>query len=649
MRASALRSCAALIACGMAALPAIAQPVLDPVFGDHAVLQREHPIAVRGRTAPGEAVTGRLGQMEASTRADDEGRFDLDFPAMAAGGPYSLTVTTASGTASATDVLVGDVFLCSGQSNMELAVARAQDADNQIAASDDPMLRLFSIERKTALAPTRDLGKVSGWLRSGPQTAGGFSAACFYMAQDLRRSANVPIGAIHSSWGGSRISAWMGDDALTASGLGAASELRKLYARDPAAASAQAGSIWEAWWRKASGDASGREPWQADAALDWQPVPRIGYWEDWGVDALKAFNGMVWFRRVLTLTPAQARQSATLAIGPVDDADQTWVNGRPAGSGGNPAKPRIYALKAGALQAGRNVITVNANDSYGRGGMPGPAEAMQLVLADGTVIALGDGWDYAIETRKAARPPRAPWEDTAVAGTIYNAMIAPLGRIGLKGVAWYQGESDVGLPGYAGRLTAMMAGWRQQFGLSNLPFAIVQLAGFGMPSTSPSESGWAELREEQRQATQADTGRSALALAIDLGDPLDIHPGQKREVGRRLSRAMQTLAYGAARPATGPIIANAVRTADDKLLLTFVGVEGDLTTRNSPVAIGFELCGAQGGSCRYALGQVSGRTVLLPTDGQSVTRVRYAWSDTPVVNLFDAAGLPAAPFEITVP
>ena len=648
MRTPRFRISAALVAWCLAA-PVAAQPMLDPVFGDHAVLQREHPIAVRGRTTPGETVSGRLGEAASSARADSDGRFELIFPAMAAGGPYRLTVTGTSGTTQASDVLIGDVFLCSGQSNMELAVGRAQDADNQIAASDDPMLRLFTIERRTALQPARDLGKVSGWLRSGPQTAGGFSAACFYMAQDLRRSADVPIGAIHSSWGGSRISAWMSDDALIASGQRAASDLRQLYARDPSAAAAQAGAIWEAWWRKTSGDAVGHEPWQADTALDWQRVPRIGYWEDWGGDALKAFNGMVWFRRAITLTPAQARQSATLAIGPVDDADQTWVNGRPVGSGGNPGKPRVYALKVGALQAGRNVITVNANDSYGRGGMPGPAEAMQLVLADGTVIALSEGWDYAIETRKVARPPRAPWEDTAGAGTIYNAMIAPLRRIGLKGVAWYQGESDVDLPGYAQRMAAMMAGWRQQFGVPDLPFAIVQLANYGAAATMPSESGWAALREQQRQAVIADKGHAALALAIDLGDPLDIHPGEKREVGRRLARAMRAIGYGAGEPPSGPAIQAAERTTDGGALLTFGGVTGALSARSSAMAIGFELCGPQPGSCRFAAGRVRGAIITLAGDGEPVSRVRYAWADSPVVNLFDAAGLPAGPFEIPLP
>lgn len=639
----------ALLVAGAVAGPVAAQPVLDPIFGTGAVLQRDQPIVVRGLANAGETVTATLDAAKASAKADRDGRFEIDLPAMPHVGPYRLTVTASSGSVRAENLLIGDVFLCSGQSNMELAVARAQDADSQIAASTDPLLRLFTVSRKTALEPQRNLGEVSGWLESGPATAADFSAACFYMAQDLRRSQNVPVGAIHASWGGSRISAWMGDAALAASGQGPAAELRSLYARDPAAASLRVGKAWEAWWRSGTGDAEGGEPWQRDTALDWQPVPRIGYWEDWGITDLKVFNGMMWFRRVVSLTPEQARQAATLTIGPVDDADQTWLNGIPVGSGGNPGMPRIYQLRAGALVAGRNVITVNANDSYGRGGMPGPAEAMMLTLADGTIIPLGEGWDYAIETRKLARPPRAPWEDTAGAGTIYNAMIAPLGRIGLKGVAWYQGESDVYLPGYSKRMAAMMADWRRQFGVADLPFAIVQLAEFGTPVGGPSESGWAALREQQRWAVLRDAGRSALAIAIDLGDPVDIHPGEKREVGRRLARAMRSIAYAASEPPSGPQIASVDRDEAGTIILTFAGVTGGLATRSSDTAIGFELCGDQPGSCRYASGRVNGSRVMLAGDGQPVSRVRYAWADSPVVNLYDSAWLPAGPFEMAVP
>ncbi|WP_409674488.1 sialate O-acetylesterase [Blastomonas sp.] len=631
-----------------ASTPVLAQPVLDPLFTDGAVLQRDQPIHVRGRAEPGEAVRATLGGAMAQATADNQGRFELRFPAMPASRALTLEVTGKAGQARASDVLIGDVFLCSGQSNMELAVERAQDANSQIAASADSELRLFTIGRGAALEPQTVLAQTSGWRAAAPESAAKFSAACFYMAQDLRRSAGVPVGAIHASWGGSRISAWMSDTALAASGMRAAAELRALYVRDSAAASLASGRAWEAWWRASTGDRKGSEPWSAGATLDWKPVPRIAFWEDWGVAELQSFNGVLWFRKTVTLTPQQAGQAATLAIGPVDDADQTWLNGQPVGSGGNPGAPRLYSLPRGRLVAGRNVLIVNANDSFGKGGMPGPAESMMLTFADGSVEPIGEGWEYSIEQRALPRPPRAPWEDTAGAGTIYNAMIAPIGRIGLKGVAWYQGESDVGLPGYADRLRALMADWRQHFGVSDLPFAIVQLAGYGQMVSQPAPSGWADIREEQRRAVASDHGRAAITVTIDLGDPRDIHPGQKHEVGRRLARAMRSVAYGSAEPATGPQISAAERT-DGGIALAFDGVTGQLSTYGSRHAIGFELCGTAPETCRYADARVEGQRVMVADDGRPATRVRYAWADSPVVNLYDAASLPVGPFEIIVP
>ena len=635
----------AMLAAASAAAPAAAPPRLDPMFGDHAVLQRDQPITVTGTADAGVVLTVTLGAMQARATADTTGRFTVTLPRMPAGGPYQLVVTGGGGAAAAEDILIGDVVLCSGQSNMELSVARAQDSASQIAASADPLLRLFTVGKRSALLPRRDFIAVSGWAAAGPTTTGDFSAACFYMAKDLRRSAGVAIGAIHASWGGSRISTWMDDAALAATGQGDAARLRTLYARDPGGASTQAGAAWERWWRTTSGDAAGREPWQADAALDWKPVPRIAAWEDWGVPALADYTGMMWFRNAVTLTPAQARQAATLSIGPVDDADQSWVNGKPVGSGGNPGTPRDYPLAPGILAAGRNMITVNANDVYAKGGMLGPASLMMLRFADGSSVPLGSGWSYAVEPRRPDGMPRAPWDDTAGAGTIYNAMIAPLGRIGLKGVAWYQGESDVGIPGYADRLRAMMAGWRAQFGVPDLPFAIVQLAAYGTPASRPGASGWAALREEQRRAATADP-HAALALTIDLGDPLDIHPGEKHEVGRRLARAMRHIAYADPAPAAGAVASRAVRSVDGAIVVTFSDVTSALVTRSSDRAIGFELCGTTDDSCRYAAGRIAGPTVTLAADGLPVRHVRYAWADSPVVNLYDESGLPAGPFDL---
>ncbi|HEY1606235.1 MAG TPA: sialate O-acetylesterase [Allosphingosinicella sp.] len=636
----------------MLALPAAAAPRLDPLFGDHAVLQRDRPIVVTGIAAAGENVSATLGPSQSSGHADAGGRFAIALPALPAGGPFTLAISAPSGTAQANDILVGDVFLCSGQSNMELQVQNAQDAWNQSQASADDKLRLITIAKATAPAPRADFAQPPAWSVAGPDSVRPFSAACYYMVQDLRKRTGIPIGAIHSSWGGTQISAWMGEAAQRAVGRGAQADLLRLYTKDSAAAARQAGLAWEDWWRRATGDRPGAEPWQPDGpsngGLDWKPVPKVDFWEHWGVPELAAYDGMMWFRQEVNLTPAQAREGAMLAIGPVDDMDMTWMNGIPVGSGGNPTAPREYRIAPGVLRAGRNVIVVNAHDVYANGGMPGPAEIMKLILADGTILPLGTGWSYAIERRTAPNQPRVPWDDVAGAGMIHNAMIAPLGRLGLKGVAWYQGESDTDIPGYQARLGAMMADWRHQLGAPALPFAIVQLANYGNPATKPGPSGWAEVREAQRLAAARD-GHAAIATIIDLGDPLDIHPGEKHEVGRRLARVMASLAYGDPAPPSGPQIASARRLSDGGIELTFAGVTSALHTNSSDRAIGFEYCGEAEGTCRYASGRVEGNRVVLTSDGMPVKRVRYAWADSPTVNLFDEAPLPAGPFEVEVP
>ena len=398
-------------------LAAHAAPTIDPQYGDHAVIQRGQPITITGSADPGEQLSVTLGDEHATAIAGTDGRFAATLAPLAAGGPLTLSVAAPSGRASASDILIGDVFLCSGQSNMELQVARAQDSWNQVQNSADSQLRLMTIDKVTAVRPQTAFAHPPRWKVAGPDSVADFSAACYYMVQTLRKSAKVPVGAIASSWGGTQISAWMGDRALIAAGRGADAAALALYARDPAAAARQSGAIWETWWRQQTGDQPGHEPWQPDAQLDWRTVPKISGWEQWGVPELADHVGMVWFRHEVTLTPEQAKQGATLEIGAVDDMDRTWVNGIAAGAGGNPGAPRHYPLASGTLHAGRNLIIVNADNVYADGGMLGPADVMRLAFADGSAIPLGTGWQYAIAKRTPDNPPRAPWQqdDAAVA------------------------------------------------------------------------------------------------------------------------------------------------------------------------------------------------------------------------------------------
>ena len=620
-----------------------AAPTLNPIFSDHGVLQRGRPIPVWGTAAPGEQVSVSLGPAAASATADRAGAWRVTLPAMPAGGPLTLTARSASGSASASDLLVGDVWLCSGQSNMELQVSRALNSYNDTQSSADPQLRILTIPRRTATAP---LASVPGlrWQAAAPATIGEFSAACYYMARELRGSQHVPIGEIASSWGGTQIRSWMDEASVIAIG-DEDSRLFALARRDPAAANARFGARWAVWWRARTGDAAGAEPWHASDRLQWTAVPAMTYWEQWGDPRFASFDGMVWMRKRFTLNAAEAAQAATLSLGVIDELDQTFVNGVAIGNRFSWEAPRDYAVPRGVLHAGVNEIMVNVFDGSGAGGLAGPAERLHLTLADGVVKPLGEGWQYSVANVHDS-PPRAPWDEAMGFSFIYNGMIAPLGDYGLSGVAWYQGEADVGLPGaYADRLGAMMATWRRQFGRPDLPFLIISLANFGSFAVHPVESGWAALREQQRLAVARDS-HTALIVAMDLGERLDIHPGNKQEVGRRLARAARVLTYGS-HESPGPQVAGAARTPGG-IVVEFSGVTGALHSWSSNVVTALELCGPTPQSCRYARGTAEGRVVRIADDGRPATRVRYGWADSPVTNLYDEVPLPIGPFEVPI-
>jgi len=633
---------AAALALALAGTAAAAAPTLHPLFSDHAVLQRGRPIAVWGRADPGEAVIVRLGPASRTVTAGRDGRWRVDLPAMRGGGPFRLEATGKSGAkAAAEDVLIGDVWLCSGQSNMELPLTRVLNNDSEIAGADDPELRILTVPKKTAVSPAYDFGGRVGWSAVTPQSAAGFSAACYFMARDLRKSEKVPVGAINASWGGTAIRSWLDEEASRAVG-GDDVALMALYRRDPVAGNRQFGERWQAWWR---GRASG-EPWRDASALGWKPMPKVAYWETWGDPAFADFNGMVWARKTVTLTADEAARADTLSLGVIDEIDQTWVNGVPVGNSFGWDVDRDYRLPSGLLHAGDNVILVNLYDAWGYGGFQGPAEKLRLGLAGGGAKPLGEGWEYSVAPAGLGDPPRTPWDAAAGLSLIYDGMITPLGAYGFKGAAWYQGEADAGAPaGYAAKLTAMMKGWRQQFGAPDLPFLIVSLANYGAPQLRPQSSGWAEVREAQREAVAADP-HAALVVAMDLGDRLDIHPANKQEVGRRLARAARAVAYGSNVP-PGPEVVGARRDPNG-ILLSFRGVTGALHSWSAARVTALELCAETQDSCRYADAVATGSTVRIADDGKPATRVRYGWGEAPVTNLYDETPLPVGPFEIPI-
>jgi sialate O-acetylesterase len=630
----------------LASAPAAAAPSLHPMFQDHAVLQRDQPIPVYGSAEPGEALQISLNGATARGRADGRGRWRVDLPAQKAGGPYVLSVLGDGGAKiEASDVLVGDVYLCSGQSNMEWPVRAANNGGAEAANSANPRIRHMRIPQVYASIPADAFGERVSWAIAGPETTGAFSAACYFMVRELQKTVDTPFGLVHASWGGSAIQAWMSAEGLAKVGSDRERhDILRRYVADPADGAAAFGRQWEAWWSQREQS----RPWAADYRADasWGPVPVMDAWERWGVPEMAVFNGVVLFRTTVTLTPEQAGKGATLSLGQADESDLTWVNGRAVGASGS--GDRLYRLPAGLLKAGENTVAVAVLDTWGVGGIYGPAEKRALVFDDGSRAALDQQWLWRAVPATYNRPPRAPWEATQGVTTLYNGMIAPIGPYGFKGVAWYQGESNTedGVAGYLGRMQALMADWRRRFERDDLAWLVVQLANFNPPESKPVESGWAEVREAQRLAVLQDR-RAGLAVAVDIGDRYDIHPTNKQEVGRRLARAARSAVYGEAIAPSGPMATSAARSGEH-VVVTFDDVEGGLVTYSGQ-ALGFELCGAGRGDCRFVPGVASGSQVTLSAPaGLAPTRVRFCWADNPVCNLSDGSKLPASPFELPI-
>jgi sialate O-acetylesterase len=633
-----------------ASAPAFAadQPLLASMFQDHAVLQRDRPIPIWGRAQPGEKVDVDLAGHTTSAVADANGRWRLDAPAMPAGGPFKLTARGAHGeTQAIDDVLVGDVWLCSGQSNMQLQVRFASNAHDEMRDGDHPTIRLFQVDQ--ASNPRRldefDPGKhAAHWQAATPDTVGDFSAVCYFFGRELQATAKVPMGLVHSSWGGSAIETWLTRGDLDR--LGFAPDLAVLdrYAKDPIDGQRAWGETFGRWWSKTYPDHP--TPWRETGDDGWRAAPAsMGPWESWGVPELAGFDGLVWLRTSVTLTAAQAKQAAELDLGQIGDADATYVNGTPVGAGQMWGPDRVYAVPKGVLKPGRNTITMAIINAWADGGLKSPASALAL-KAGADRIPL-TGWSYRIGPKGSDPAPYPPWDSLFGRGVIRNAMLEPIGPYAMRGALWYQGESNTGRPEhYAEMLRDLTAEWRAEHG-ADLAMLVVQISAYGSHAAKPVVSNWARLREQERRAVEGDP-HAALAITLDIGDPYDVHPGQKREVGRRLARGARYAAYGEKIAPSGPLPA-AVTRADGRLRVLFTDISGGLQALSGARVVGFETCTRDGASCAFADAVIDGDAVVLsPQAGAPADLVRYCWADSPVCNLFDTADLPAGPFEMPV-
>lgn len=638
-----------------AALAQAPELSLARVFADHALLQRDQPLNVWGTARAGQRLTLTLGPRSVSGSADAQGRWRVQLPAQPAGGPYTLTVSADGQTLSRDDMLVGDVYLCSGQSNMEFAVKEGTNATGATYGARNDKLRYLNVKKHSAATPQQELQGDVAWTRVTPETVGDASAVCYYMARSLQAKYQVPVGFINASWGGTTIQGWIAGESLRTLGdyrTGVAAMAQ--YGTDRDAAVRAEGERNEAWWRANDPAAAKQQAWSKpdfnDAA--WPQVTPSGSWKDSGAAGFKDFDGVVWYRTSVTLTAEQARVANALRLGPIDTYDSTWVNGVRVGGVSTAWVWRDYAVPAGAFRAGRNVIAVRVLNSGKAGGLSGQPAGRSIGTLDGQTIALPEAWKVQRGSAlKGLKMPPAPWDVPTSLTTLYNGMIAPLAGYGFKLAAWYQGESNAGAPQeYRTLLPLLISDWRQRLDQPALPFLVVQLTAFGATAKAPGQSGWAELRDAQAATVAADA-HTGLAVTLDVGDRFDIHPTQKTVVGERLARAARAVAYGEKTASGSPTALSAQRRGND-IVIAFRDTGGGLVTYSSDRALGFEVC--DGTACRYAEARAEGDSVVLPGAataagaGITRTRVRYAWADAPFVNLFSGDDLPAAPFQLEV-
>lgn len=631
---------------------------LAALFTDHMVLQRDMKVPVWGWAAPGDRITVAMAGQSVAAKADGDGKWMVRLAPLSAGGPYALTVAGRN-TITLNDVLVGDVWLASGQSNMWWPVRNGdfgvKDREAEISAANYPEIRFFAVPPVTSFTP-RDQVKTAGWMTCSPKTVPAFSAVAYFFGRDMHQALGVPIGLVHSSWGGTICEAWASEEALRAL-PDFKVKLEQMDGEAPNIPKAEADyqtalARWNATLASYDKGHEGENPIWAARDLDtreWRVAQLPGVWEKAGYEDL---DGFMWYRKVVELPPDWAGKDLTLSIGPINDMDRTWFNGTFVGKheGTQAANEfRNYSVPGSAVVAGVNVIAVRVYDMGNVGGICGVEEDMYLSLAgvpESPKIPLAGVWQnrpsaYLRDIPPQPAPPLLREGDPNVPGVLFNAMINPLVPYGIKGAIWYQGESNANRAfQYRTLFPAMIADWRAQWGQGNFPFLFVQLANFMPVDPEPGPSAWAELREAQLMTLK--TPNTGMATIIDIGEAADIHPQNKQEVGRRLS--LWARHYGGEKlEYSGPLYVDH-RVEGNTVRINFSHSGGGLTTPEGAPLKGFAIAGADKNFV-WADARIDGDSVVVSSASvPSPQAVRYAWANNPVCNLYNQAGLPASPF-----
>ena len=626
---------------------------LPTIFSKGMVIQRDQPVRVWGWGPAGVALRVELAGNTGEGVIGEDGRWNLELPALAAGGPYELVVSAGDETIRIADALVGEVWLCSGQSNMEFALDQTDGADELIAATNLPRLRHFRVEKAIGMVP-RERCKGS-WTSATRDDERWWTAVGFHFGQRLHQELDVPVGLVHASWGGTPLAAWT-PETVAVINKRFEKDLRK--SREDLGDDLAAGNEAREWVQDLRDEASRNnrypylarlpdtEGWESRELAD-EAWPTVELPAEWRTHGLR-IDGAVWYRRAISIPESWAGRELQLTLGAIDDFDMTWFDGQQVGQTGYEVPQywthqRDYLVPAELVTAGEHVIAFRAFDHYGSGGPVGPAEAMRLAPADAAEdpgLSLAGQWRWQIELAlpELQGTPRNLHREPAM---LYNGMIHPVIRYAQRGAIWYQGESDSRRPGlYADLFPAMITAWRKAAEQPELAFLFVQLPNFGEAGGTPSGGGWVSVREAQTAALALP--KTGMAVTIDVGDPDDIHPRNKAPVGERLAAQALSGIYGRDVPASGPVFEN-LEVTGREMRIVFTHATG-LTTTDGAAPRAFFIAG-EDQVFHAAEARIDGEQVVIQhPEVANPTAVRYAWVSNPEVNLVNGDGLPAAPF-----
>ncbi len=615
-------------------------------FADGMVIQREEAVKVWGWADPGEKVEVTFKGKRYRANAAGDGNWFVMLKPSKAGGPYTLEIS-GSNRLTINDVLIGDVWLCAGQSNMVHFFQRYRDVyPDAIAESTNDQIRQFLVPTSTNLVePQKDLNGGT-WLKANPDNLMRFSVVAYFLAKELYDEYHVPIGIINASVGGTPIEAWTSE-----TGLKSFADIQStiLYNKDTAAVKAKnelAAAARKVWSERPLADKGllGADKW-FDPKYDpvnWQTINVPGYWEDQGI---KNLDGVVWYRREIEVPKSMCGVDAVLKMGRIVDADEVYVNGEKVGNITYQYPPRNYTVPANLLKPGKNLIVVRVTNHGGKGGFV--PDKPYYLEASGERIDLKGCWQYKVGEvfEKPKFPASISFQNQPTA--LFNAMVAPYVGYALKGVCWYQGESNTHNASQYGKLlSAFVNDWRAQWQLADLPFIVVQLPKYLSVNYLPEESNWATLRQAQLDVLNLEN--TGIVVTLDLGEWNDVHPVQKRPVGERVALVARHLAYGDSLTCTGPIIKSASWDGED-VKLVFDQVGSGLISGNGEPLAHFALAGSNM-EFEWVNARIDeDKVVLSGYKGDAPILVRYGWADNPnFANLYNREGLPAAPFEIKI-